>query len=60
MSSISSGLIFVLETRSFITSDYKSSGLTVTSIPLLAIVKGDLEYPTITALAIISFSQFSS
>ena len=42
-SSISSLLIFVFEIRFLITSDNKSSGLTLINSPFLAIVNGDLE-----------------
>ena len=56
ISSISSGLILDLVTKSLITWDKRSSGLTVISSPLFAIVKGDLAYPATTALGIFSLS----
>ena len=57
-SSISIGLIFVLETKFLITSASMISGLTSIRSPFLAMVKGEREYPAITDLYIIIFNSW--
>ena len=52
ISSISAGFTLVLDTRFLTTSANIFTGLTSINSPFLAIVKGDLEYPAITALFI--------